>query len=177
MLVNQTGKLLSTEIMSHTRSIKAKRPPLSTRRLADKVFRVSDLSTIRLNSCSASNSLDPKSSFHVVKMSIGAHSSLSEADEKLFVKASFHIQAYPEGDATHSVDIQCEFVLAYELESLRGIEEEHIEAFTKWIGINNAWPYAREFVQSTAARMDAPTLRMPLYKPEYMAFESASEQS
>ena len=41
---------------------------------------------------------------------------------------------------------------------------EDLEAFCAMNGVFNAWPYAREFVQSSMARMNLPALVLPVMR-------------
>ena len=43
------------------------------------------------------------------------------------------------------------------MKSFEGINDEHLHAFSATNGVFNAWPYWREFVQNTTARMGLPT--------------------
>jgi hypothetical protein len=79
------------------------------------------------------------------------------------VWASFNLSALPKmqnaqgeqpNQAGTSFSIQAEFVLTYKVESLDNITDDHISAFGRMNGIHNAWPYWREYVQSTTARID-----------------------
>jgi hypothetical protein len=60
--------------------------------------------------------------------------------------------------------ITASFVLTYALKSFDGIEDRNIEAFAQINAIHNAWPYWREFVQSTTARMGIPTVIVPVHR-------------
>jgi preprotein translocase subunit SecB len=48
--------------------------------------------------------------------------------------------------------------------SLEGLTEAHLDAFAKTNAVFNAWPYWREFVQSTTVRMGLPPLVTPVFR-------------
>jgi hypothetical protein len=56
-------------------------------------------------------------------------------------------------ESERTLDITASFLLAYSVSSFDGVEDENLEAFSVTNGVYNAWPYWREFVQNTAARM------------------------
>lgn len=62
------------------------------------------------------------------------------------------------------VRIEARFALTYMLASQEDLSEENYEAFGQRNGVYNAWPYWREFVQSTTVRMGLPALTMPVYR-------------
>jgi preprotein translocase subunit SecB len=153
-------------VMARDKSIAAKRPPFSTRRLAEHVFRVANLREIQLSECSAKHTLQSKKPPRHVRMSVSTEAGINADDGRVVVRAGFDVHAHVDDDESQYVHVECEFLLLYELTSMEGIEEQHVEAFTKWIALNNAWPYAREFVQGITCRMGISPLRMPLHKPE-----------
>jgi hypothetical protein len=59
--------------------------------------------------------------------------------------------------------ISAEFILEYSVdESPVGITDEAASAFGKMNGIHNVWPYWREYVQSSSARVGLFPLTVPL---------------
>lgn len=62
------------------------------------------------------------------------------------------------------VRIEARFALTYTLASQENLSEENYEAFGQRNGVYNAWPYWREFVQSTTVRMGLPALTLPVYR-------------
>jgi len=62
------------------------------------------------------------------------------------------------------VNIKAEFILEYAIpKSPVGLVSGEIAtAFGKMTGVYNAWPYWREYVQSTVGRLSLPPLTLPL---------------
>lgn len=54
--------------------------------------------------------------------------------------------------------------LTYEVPADTELDEVALKAFAETNGIFNAWPYFREFVQSSFVRMDLPPVLLPLYR-------------
>jgi hypothetical protein len=61
-----------------------------------------------------------------------------------------------------SVDVL--FELAYALPDALKIDNEVLREFARVNGAFNAWPYWREYVQSTIARMNLPPLVLPVFR-------------
>jgi preprotein translocase subunit SecB len=62
------------------------------------------------------------------------------------------------------VRIEARFALTYSIGSQDNLSETNYEAFGQRNGVYNAWPYWREFVQSTTVRMGLPPLTLPVYR-------------
>jgi hypothetical protein len=62
------------------------------------------------------------------------------------------------------VRIDARFALTYSIGSQDGLTDENYYAFGQRNGVYNAWPYWREFVQSTTVRMGLPPLTLPVYR-------------
>lgn len=65
-------------------------------------------------------------------------------------------------DEKAPITIAADFVLSYVLDSIEGVQTEHVDAFAGINGVYNAWPYWREYVQSTSVRLGLPALTLPL---------------
>jgi len=82
------------------------------------------------------------------------------------VLPAFRLKGFPEENVESEpvLIIEAFFLLSYKLESLKGLSQENFEHFGRINGIYNAWPYWREFVQNTVARMGLPRLALPVFR-------------
>jgi hypothetical protein len=88
-----------------------------------------------------------------------------DAEEKrIVVTPSFRLDVRKEGLQAPTLSIQAKFVISYSLDKLDDLNQEHVEAFAGTNGVYNAWPYWREFVQNTIARMGLPPLTIPVFR-------------
>ena len=71
-----------------------------------------------------------------------------------------------EGSDSLAFQLEAEFLLNYKVNSFEGITDEQLDAFGKMNGIYNAWPYWREYIQSTTVRMGLPALTLPVLTGE-----------
>ena len=54
--------------------------------------------------------------------------------------------------------------MSYRLPADESFASEELAAFGKINGVFNAWPYWRELVHASLARMDMPTLTVPVFR-------------
>ncbi len=94
-----------------------------------------------------------------------AHS-VDVENQLLLVTPEFYLAANKttEVERLHSLAIEASFALQYQLASLEGLTEEQFKAFAMTNGIYNAWPYWREYVQSTTSRMGLPPIVVPVFR-------------
>jgi len=63
-----------------------------------------------------------------------------------------------------AVFVNVAFEIKYGLPKELEVSQEQLNTFAKFNGVFNAWPYWREFVQSMVARMNLPTLTLPMFR-------------
>lgn len=77
----------------------------------------------------------------------------------------FQLQAFTESQSSKPIiSIDASFLLTYKLKDFDGLTKKGFVAFGDMNGVYNAWPYWREFVQNTIARMGLPTLTIPVFR-------------
>ncbi|MGA7499944.1 MAG: hypothetical protein WBX00_24705 [Isosphaeraceae bacterium] len=69
-----------------------------------------------------------------------------------------------ERDTASVLSVTATFALFYTIDSFDGLTDLDLEAFSRTNGVFNAWPYWREFAQSTTARMG---LESPITLPVF----------
>ncbi len=73
--------------------------------------------------------------------------------------------------------IRATIFLSYRVSNLGAFSKESLDAFADTNGRFNAWPYWREFVQSTCARAHLPQLVIPVFQPMKRGTRSLAESS
>ena len=68
-------------------------------------------------------------------------------------------------DGDEALRIEASYSLAYALKSAEGLTSDHFDAFGGTNGLYNAWPFWREYVQATTARLGLPALTIPVLPP------------
>lgn len=100
-----------------------------------------------------------------VTLSASVQSSTDEDKQVVNVQPSFLLTgAYADKLDEEVLRIEARFHLLYRIPSFDGLASESITAFGETNGVFNAWPYWREFVQSTTVRMGLPPLTVPVYR-------------
>lgn len=101
-----------------------------------------------------------------LELSHDVHVEVNKARKQILVFPTFRASARPEaakaGECAFRVEAQ--FLLAYTAENLTGLKRPNYKEFGRLNGVYNAWPYWREFLQSTFARMGLPSLPMPVFR-------------
>ena len=99
-----------------------------------------------------------------LKQEIKVETGSNETDSKAFhVRVIFTLVGHNPDDQ-EALRIEAAFEILYKSDVLAEITPEQMNAFGQVVGINNAWPYWREFVQSMSARMGIPLITIPLLR-------------
>lgn len=72
------------------------------------------------------------------------------------------------------VSMTIAYTLQYHVPNVPGYSEETLNEFARVNGTFNAWPYWREYVQSTSARMNLPPLLLPVFRVSTTSSDSPS---
>lgn len=139
--------------------------PLASRRLAKEVVDRSEFLDIRVHQLSAEHDLNPLTPAEFdVAVAIEAKPDV-RVNSRLEILMRFNVTATASQGGSGALRLGIAYVLEYSLSSADGLSPDHFAAFAEWVGVYNAWPYLREFVQDTTAKMETGTIRLPLFRP------------
>lgn len=83
----------------------------------------------------------------------------------VLVIAKFHFEAFAQSKPQKNVlKANATFALTYSIEKFKGLTQKGFKQFADLNGIYNAWPYWREFMQNTIARLGLPPLVIPVFR-------------
>ena len=100
-----------------------------------------------------------------------------EQAEYLNVRVSFYVGAQDEEDNLKLFTMRASLEVRYEVEGhLSEQDRKNIAAFTTVNSVVHAWPYYRELVQSTAARMGLPPITVPLFRADEISTETDTKR-
>jgi hypothetical protein len=105
-----------------------------------------------------------------LRQSITVNSSQTTQPPAILVQISFSLVGADAEKKQESLRVEATFGLMYVTRSLGTVSPEALAAFSQTVGVQNVWPYWREFVQSMTGRMGLPPLRMPLLNPAQLTF-------
>lgn len=106
-------------------------------------------------------------------MTIGHDATAERTDQPGFrVRAMLRLQIFEgkdwsedqEGPESAAAEMFAAYELTYELPEDSDVPDDALDAFAETNGVFNAWPYFREFAQSSAARMGLPPVLVPLFR-------------
>jgi hypothetical protein len=126
-------------------------------------------------SCSVPAAGPPKPTPEL-RQSITVNSSRTAQPPAIVVQISFSLIG-TDAEKHEGLRVEATFGLMYLTRSADAIPPEVLAAFSQTVGVQNVWPYWREFVQSMTGRMGLPPLRMPLLNPAQLAFTPDQKQA
>lgn len=149
------------------RNPRSSNPARSGDALGIEVSRRVDIKSIQL--VESSVKLDPSAGAPPYQVEVNRKSSWKPDDKnsQLLVITSFRVQTESStnrGSAKPYLAIAVSYLLTYGIADFEGIEPAQVESFAETNAVFNAWPYLREYVQSTTLRMGLPPLTVPLLK-------------
>jgi hypothetical protein len=104
-----------------------------------------------------------------LRQSITVNSSRTTQPPAIMVQISFSLVG-ADAEKGDGLRVEAMFGLMYLTRSPDAVSPEVLAAFSQTVGVQNVWPYWREFVQSMTGRMGLPPLRMPLLNPAQLTF-------
>lgn len=86
-------------------------------------------------------------------------------DGSLLIEVAFSLEARSADDAEElQAEIRATFELSYAIPDKESFSPDQLEAFAEGNAVFNAWPYWRELVQASLARMSLPPLTLPVFR-------------
>jgi preprotein translocase subunit SecB len=141
----------------------------SLKRIAPLIAAVR-LKDIRLVEANVKTSVRSAHEVGEVELAIDKSAIVKEyaADDGMFwVLAKIHAQLIPvEPKKSPPVSIKATFELRYSMPKELKVSQAQLSTFARINSVFNVWPYWREFVQNMVARMNLPTLTLPVFRLE-----------
>ncbi|MFH2002320.1 MAG: hypothetical protein ABIK28_21795 [Planctomycetota bacterium] len=134
-----------------------------------------EIETIRMISSSCLQSPSILIGKHNIQLTNTPRYSVDEENHQILVLIDFVLKATA-AEEDPGLSIKATFLLVYKCSDLSGLEPIHYESFAVFNGVYNAWPYWREFVQSTTSRMGLPLMTLPVFKPRSEASKAKKSE-
>jgi preprotein translocase subunit SecB len=121
---------------------------------------------VRLISCNCLQTPSAVTGKHFLNIDCDVKTHVDNNKCFILVFPTFKLQAFASERKRKKPDLVIEgtFVVTYKAETLKGVTQNNLEAFSNANGVYNAWPYWREFVQNMVARMNLPPLTIPVFR-------------
>jgi len=143
-----------------------------------RIIAAVQLENVRLSDAQLSSSVLSRDDVGDADVHVRRSSTVAARDSRGFRVAmllDLRIVSKDGGDAP-AVSIRCTFELTYALPEGFETSSEALERFAEVNATFNAWPYWREFVQTTMARMNLPPFVMPVFRLQSSAPHGAEVQ-
>jgi hypothetical protein len=111
-----------------------------------------------------------------LRQSITVNSSRTTQPPAIVAQISFSLIG-TDAEKHEGLRVEATFGVMYLTRTLEAISPEALAAFSQTVGVQNVWPFWREFVQSMTGRMGLPPLRMPLLSPAQLTFTPEQKQA
>ena len=86
-------------------------------------------------------------------------------DGSLKVEATFSLEVRSDSEEEAlQAEVRGTFELSYQIPKDESFSTEELKAFADFNAVFNAWPYWRELVQTSLARMSLPVLTVPVFR-------------
>ena len=125
---------------------------------------------IRLVEAGVSTSVRSANEAGEIKFEVATSADVKEynKDEGIFwVLAQITTRIMPvEPEKAAAVSVSVGFEIEYSLPKESRFSQEQLNTFSRINGVFHAWPYWREFVQNMLARMNLPTITLPVFRLE-----------
>ena len=94
--------------------------------------------------------------------------------EPLEIEVAFRLEVSNASDQREfQAEIRAKFGLSYQIPADEEFTTEELEAFAGINAVFNAWPYWREWVQTSLSRMGMPVMTVPVFRIKRPAAEEA----
>ena len=105
--------------------------------------------------------------------------SKKDGGDALQVFLDFQLEGKNKAEAEEepSLRIAALFVLDYSLDEFDGLTDANFQAFSNINGIFQGWPFWREFVMNTTARMGIPPVTLPVHRVKQMKKHNTSQKA
>ena len=132
-----------------------------------RVVAAVEIDNVRLCEGSCRSLVRPSESVEDVAVKVSYAPAVTETRESelLVITVSFSLDVHDRTDKENlQAEIRGTFELSYRLPADEGFSAEELKEFGRVNAVFNAWPYWREYVQASLARMSLPALTMPVFR-------------
>ena len=139
-----------------------------------------EIEGVRLVEATAETKVRSPADSGAVDLLVNRTAGISERQDNgtFFVVAKIGTQLVPEqAQEEPLVSVETSFELQYRLPEGLDVDPDILTTFAETNGVYNAWPYWRESVQSTFARMGLPPVVLPLLRAREMMEKAGAEKA
>jgi preprotein translocase subunit SecB len=133
-----------------------------------RIISVVQIESVRLCEAHYRSAVQPSEIADAIKITTSRKTEVVKepTDDRSFrIETAFTMEVRStDDDEKLQAEIRGTFELSYEIPDDDSFSSEELEAFGEVNAVFNAWPYWRELVQASLARMSMPPLTMPVFR-------------
>ena len=142
-----------------------------------RIVSVVKIENVRLYEGNCRSFVRPLETAEAVQVQLSHTHSIVESgdDELLLIRVSFSLEVHEESDEKKmQAEIHGIYELSYRVPSKGNLSAEELDEFGRVNAVFNAWPYWREYVQASLARMSMPSFTIPVFRVQREGAKSKS---
>ncbi len=133
-----------------------------------KIISVIQIDGVRLCEAHCRSAVHPSETAEAINVKTAHKATVVQVprnDESLRIETTFTMEVRSvDDDEKLQAEIRGTFELTYEVPKGESFSSEELDAFGHLNAVFNAWPYWRELVQASLARMSMPPLTVPVFR-------------
>ena len=133
-----------------------------------RIVSVVEIEDLRLSEAHCRSAVRPSETAETIRVTTSRDTRIVKEpgdDGSLWIEATFRLEVRSEGDEQElQAEVRGTFELRYRIPNDESFSSEELTAFAEINAVFNAWPYWRELVQASLARMSMPTLTVPVFR-------------
>ena len=133
-----------------------------------RIVSVIQIESVRLREAQCRSAVQPSEIADAITVTTSRQTEVVQeptVDRTLRIEAAFTMEVRSAGeDEELQAEIRGTFELSYEIPDDESFSSEELEAFGEVNAVFNAWPYWRELVHASLARMSMPPLTVPVFR-------------
>lgn len=147
-----------------------------------RIISVIEIESVRLSEAYCRTAVQPSEIADAIKVTASRKTAVVKEpteDRSLRIETTFTMEVRSaDDDEKLQAEIRGTFELSYEISDDESFSPEELEAFGEVNAVFNAWPYWRELVHASLARMSMPPLTVPVFRvvPADTADESEGDE-
>ena len=133
-----------------------------------RIVSVIEIESVRLCEAHCRSAVHPSETADAINVKSSCEAAVVKEpgeDGSLRIETTFAMEVRNASDEEKvQAEIRGTFELSYEIPDDESFSSEELDAFAQVNAVFNAWPYWRELVQTSLARMSMPILTVPVFR-------------
>ena len=144
------------------------------------IVSVVQIESVRIREASFRSAVRPSGIAEEVRVKVSRKTAVVPEpgeDGAICIEAAFGFEVSDREQDALQAEVHGTFELSYRVPSDAKFSAEELKAFADFNAVFNAWPYWRELVQTSLARMSLPVLTVPVFRLSPPKAEEDSESN